>query len=74
MADPAPIAGAKWILDGQAIDYSLKRWTALAHYIGDAQVPIDNNWIETASGPLRRAGRTGYSPAACVPANGRPPS
>ncbi|MBK8319168.1 MAG: transposase [Betaproteobacteria bacterium] len=26
----------------------------------------------TASGPLRRAGRTGYSPAACVPANGPP--
>ena len=31
----------------KAIDYNLKRWTALAHYIGDGRVPIDNNWIES---------------------------
>ena len=30
----------------KAIDYSLKRWTALVHYLDDGQVPIDNNWIE----------------------------
>ncbi len=36
----------------KAIDYSLKRWTALAHYIGDGQVPIDNNWIENRIRPI----------------------
>ena len=36
----------------RAIDYSLKRWTALAHYIGDGQVPIDNNWIENCIRPI----------------------
>jgi len=47
LADPAPIAGAQRIIDGtKAIDYSLKRWTALPHYIGEGQVHIDNNWIE----------------------------
>lgn len=36
----------------KAIDYSLKRWTALAHYVDDAQVPIDNNWIENRIRPI----------------------
>ena len=36
----------------KAIDYSLKRWAALAHYIGDGQVPIDNNWIENRIRPI----------------------
>jgi hypothetical protein len=36
----------------KAIDYSLKRWTALAHYLGDGQVPIDNNWIENRIRPI----------------------
>lgn len=36
----------------KAIDYSLKRWTALAYYIGDGQVPIDNNWIENRIRPI----------------------
>ena len=36
----------------KAIDYSLKRWTALAHYFGDGQVPIDNNWIENRIRPI----------------------
>ena len=36
----------------KAIDYSLKRWTALVHYIGDGQVPIDNNWIENRIRPI----------------------
>jgi hypothetical protein len=59
----------------KAIDYSLKRWTALVHYLDDGQVPIDNNWIENRIRPdCHRAGRTGSSPAACAPANGRPPS
>jgi hypothetical protein len=58
----------------KAIDYSLKRWTALVHYLDDGQVPIDNNWIENRIRPSPRAGRTGYLPAACAPANGPPPS
>ncbi len=37
---------------GRAIDYSLKRWAALAHYVSDGQVPIDNNWIENRIRPI----------------------
>ena len=36
----------------KAIDYSLKRWAALIHYIDDGQVPIDNNWIENRIRPI----------------------
>lgn len=36
----------------KAIDYSLKRWDALVHYLGDGQVPIDNNWIENRIRPI----------------------
>lgn len=36
----------------QAIDYSLKRWSALTHYLDDGQVPIDNNWIENQIRPI----------------------
>ena len=36
----------------KAIDYSLKRWTALVHYADDGQVPIDNNWIEKRIRPI----------------------
>ena len=36
----------------KAIDYSLKRWTALVHYIDDGQVLIDNNWIENRIRPI----------------------
>ena len=36
----------------KAIDYSLKRWTALIHYLRDGQVPIDNNWIENRIRPI----------------------
>lgn len=30
----------------KAIDYSLNRWGALTHYLGDARLPIDNNQDE----------------------------
>ncbi len=30
----------------KALDYSLKRWTALSRYLDDGAVPIDNNHIE----------------------------
>jgi len=36
----------------RAIDYSLKRWAALTHYLTDGQVPIDNNWIENRIRPI----------------------
>ena len=36
----------------KAIDYSLKRWNALVHYLDDGQVPIDNNWIENRIRPI----------------------
>jgi len=35
-----------------AIDYSLKRWAALIHYLDDGRVPIDNNWIENRIRPI----------------------
>lgn len=36
----------------KAIDYSLKRWTALVLYAQDGQVPINNNWIENRIRPI----------------------
>src|SRR4051812_22742955 len=45
-----------WCPDGsataKAIDYSLKRWPALTHYIGDGDVPISNNWVENQIRPI----------------------
>src|SRR5699024_12562888 len=36
----------------KALDYSLKRWTALTRYLEDGRVPIDNNHIEQQIRPL----------------------
>jgi transposase len=36
----------------KAIDYSLKRWTALVKYIDDGDLPIDNNWVENQIRPI----------------------
>jgi len=36
----------------KALDYSLKRWTALSRFLGDGQLPIDNNWIENQIRPI----------------------
>lgn len=59
-----PVADAlhKWLLlqrnkvpngsaTAKALDYSLKRWVALTHYLYDGQVPIDNNWCENQIRP-----------------------
>jgi transposase len=35
-----------------ALDYSLKRWKALTHYLDDGTVPIDNNWVENQIRPI----------------------
>jgi hypothetical protein len=36
---------------GQAIDYTLKRWTALNQFITDGTLEIDNNLIENSIRP-----------------------
>jgi len=36
----------------KAIDYSLNRWAALTRYIDDADLPIDNNWVENQIRPI----------------------
>lgn len=36
----------------RAIDYSLKRWTALKRYVGDGRYPIDNNPVENTIRPI----------------------
>ena len=44
------IAQRELVHDGvaiaKALDYSLKRWTALSRYLDDGAVPIDSNHIE----------------------------
>ncbi len=60
---PAADALQAWLLaqrqrvpDGsataKAIDYSLGRWRALTRYLGDAAIPIDNNWVENQIRPI----------------------
>lgn len=36
----------------KALDYTLKRWTALTQFLDNAQLPIDNNWIENQIRPI----------------------
>ena len=36
----------------KAIDYSLRRWQALKVFVNNAQVPIDNNWVENQIRPV----------------------
>ncbi|KAF7961913.1 transposase [Cupriavidus sp. UYMU48A] len=36
----------------KALDYSLRRWTALTRYLEDPQVPIDNNRCENQIRPV----------------------
>lgn len=35
----------------KAINYSLKRWSALSRYLDDGMLPIDNNWVENQMRP-----------------------
>ncbi|CAM3353390.1 Transposase, IS66 family [Pseudomonas fluorescens] len=57
------IAQRELVHDGvaiaKALDYSLKRWTALSHYLDDGAVPIDNNHIEQQIRP-RALGRKNW--------------
>ncbi|SEB19849.1 Transposase [Variovorax sp. YR216] len=36
----------------RAIDYSLKRWGELTHFVDDGDVPISNNWVENHIRPI----------------------
>ncbi len=36
----------------RALDYSVRRWTALTRYVDDDQVPINNNWAENQIRPI----------------------
>jgi transposase len=36
----------------RAIDYSLKRWTALTRYLQDGEVPVDNHHLENRIRPI----------------------
>ncbi len=31
----------------KALDYSIRRWTALTRFTSDGRLPVDNNWIES---------------------------
>jgi transposase len=44
--------GSRRVGHAKAIDYSLKRWQALTHYIADGDVPISNNWVENQIRPI----------------------
>ena len=36
----------------RALDYTLKRWAALARFTQDGRLPVDNNWIENQIRPI----------------------
>lgn len=36
----------------RALDYSLKRWTALTRFVDDGRLPVDNNWAENRIRPI----------------------
>ena len=42
---PEGLASAK------ALDYNLRHWGALTRFVGDGQLPVDNNWIENQIRP-----------------------
>lgn len=31
----------------KALDYSIRRWTALTRFTSDGRLPVNNNWIES---------------------------
>ena len=62
-AQPVADALNKWLTlqrqkvpDGSAtakvIDYNLNRWVALTRYLGDGDLPADNNWVENQIRPI----------------------
>ena len=53
-----------------AIDYTLRRWAAIARYLDDGRYPIDNNPIENAIRPIA-LGRKNWLFAGSEPASKR---
>jgi transposase len=53
----------------RAIDYTLKRWTAVMRYVEDGELPIDNNTVENVIRPIALGRRnwlfTGSERAGC---------
>ena len=72
------VAQRKLVAEGsatvKALDYSLKRWDALTHYLEDGNAPIDNNWFENQSVCGQSDGPIGCSPDRCLRVGARPPS
>ena len=56
----------------KALDYSLKRWVALTLFLGDGQLPIDNNWIDNQIRPIA-IGRNNWLFAGSLRAGNRAP-
>jgi hypothetical protein len=54
----------------KAIDYSLRRWTALTLFIDDGNLPIDNNWCENQIRPIA-LGRSNWLSAGSLRAGKR---
>jgi hypothetical protein len=44
----------------KALDYTLKRWSALLRYLDDGRVPIDNNRTENCIRPVAVGRKNSY--------------
>ncbi len=51
LADYGSLSSVGWAT-AKALDYSLKRWATLTHFVDDPQLPADNNWIESRIRPV----------------------
>jgi len=56
----------------KALDYSLRRWTALIRYLDDPQLPVDNTWCENQIRPIAVSREIGSSRAPLARAGVRP--
>jgi hypothetical protein len=54
MAEGNHVEAVEEIGTGQAIHYSLERWTALLVFVDDGRVEMDNNAAELRCGQLQR--------------------
>jgi transposase len=53
----------------KALDYSLRRWDALTRFVGDGQLPVDNNILRTRFGPLPSGRNNWLFAGVCALAN-----
>lgn len=58
----------------KALDYNLKRWKGLTHFVNDGEVPISNHWFENQTDRLQLDDRIGCPPVACERASAQQPS